>query len=150
MLLDELVLEKQRLLDVARNQHVDRSRTFDQGRNPNPSVTPARVLAHTILQILRLAHIEHAASSALEEVDTGIRRQSVDLFLEGHAVRHGQVSRIRSASSAFTWSRSSAALSNSSSRAASRISARSPSIRAGISCRGRLGATFSSERGTVT
>jgi hypothetical protein len=82
VLLDQFVLEKERLLHVACHEDVDRSRALHERRNPDPPVATAHVLADATLQILRLADVEHAAACALEEIDPGPGRQFFDLFFE--------------------------------------------------------------------
>jgi len=82
VLLDQLVLEQQRLLHVARDEDFDRGGPLHEGRNPDPPVAPGDVLAHAGLQVLRLADVEHGSLVALEKVDPGLVREPVGLIFE--------------------------------------------------------------------
>ena len=85
MLLDELVLEQERVLDRGRDEHVQIGHTLEEMGDLVAAV-PARteIRAHTSPQALGLADIEHPAPTALEQVNPGARRQLVDAVLPAH------------------------------------------------------------------
>ena len=68
VLLDEVVLEEQRLDLVAHRDPLDRVGGVDHLRGSAPSRPVAEVRHHPAAQALRLAHVEHAAVGVLELV----------------------------------------------------------------------------------
>ncbi|MCX5742351.1 MAG: hypothetical protein NT062_07630 [Proteobacteria bacterium] len=88
VLLDQVVLEEQRLL---RRRHHDRLDVVDQPReearrDEEPLVAAlAEVLPHADPEVLRLADVDHRALGVLEQVDARIGRDAVEQLVDGLA-----------------------------------------------------------------
>jgi hypothetical protein len=90
VLLDQLVLEEQRLLHVRGGDHLEVGDAVHQERNLVAAVAAAvEVAAHARAQALRLADVEHGPLGVAEDVDAGLDRQRADALFE-RAHRRGR------------------------------------------------------------
>jgi hypothetical protein len=69
MLLDEVVLEEQRLLGVVGDDGLDVADELGEQRNEQARVLTAEVLAHASAQASSLAHVHDLAVTVAHEVD---------------------------------------------------------------------------------
>jgi hypothetical protein len=88
VLLDQVVLEEQRLLRRRHHDRLDiRDRTPEEpGRHEEPLVAAlAEVLAHARAEVLRLADVDHRGLGVLEQIDARLHRDAIEDLAGQHA-----------------------------------------------------------------